>query len=805
MAHIRQMREDLQNGSAFARWRTTAKHSNLLRLIVLYAAAFLGIGALTEVPRAPGQEAARDSYKPALPTHFVGSESCANCHAAQHAEWMTSQHHAAMQEATEKTVLGDFNGASFTKDGVETTFFKKDGKFWVRTDGPDGALGDFEIRYTFGLWPLQQYLIELSHGRLQALTIAWDARPKEKGGQRWYTLYPNRRLHAGNPLHWTGIDQNWNYQCAYCHSTNLEKGYNAEAGSFQTTWSEISVGCEACHGPGSDHLAWAAQNKSASGQVSDPAKGLVRSFDERHGVVWGMAAGGQATRSAPRTTSKEIEVCATCHSRRGQFSNDAKSARLDDAFRPSILDVDLYHADGQQHEEVYTYASFLQSKMHAAGVTCSDCHNPHSGQLRLTGNTVCGQCHAPERFDTAAHHHHADDSNGSQCVSCHMPTVTYMGVDPRHDHSIRIPRPDRSILLGTPNACGSCHGDKSAAWARDAIKAWYPSPNPGAQDFAEAFDLGDRAAPGAQAALLKIASAESSSAIARASALARLARFPSPQALDIATKSLKSDEPTVRSAAVGVISGADAQARRFLLLPLLNDASRLVRMEAARALAGEAAEFAAGDRAALEQAISEYVEAQLFNAERPESQANLGALYRDQGKHAEATAAFRKAIMLDPAFVPASISLADLVRVEGDESAAEKILREALASNPDSAPVQHALGLSLIRQGRTADAVEWLAKAAAGAPNEPRFGYVLAVSLHDTGKPMDAVKALKAVLSSHPYDRDTLLALMSYEVELGDLYSAVQHAELLTQLEPGRSDIAGFLASLKGRQGGSQR
>lgn len=310
--------------AAFAKRRVFATHSNLLRLIALYTVAFLGIGALTEVPRAPGQGVAMS------PAHFVGSEACANCHATQHTQWMTSQHHAAMQEATEKTVLGDFNGANFTKDGVETTFFTKDGKFWVRTDGLDGALRDFEIRYTFGVWPLQQYLIELSSGRLQALTIAWDARPKESGGQRWYTLYPNRKIHAGDPLHWTGIDQNWNYQCAYCHSTNLEKGFNSDSGAFQTKWAEISVGCEACHGPGSEHLAWAAQNSSQSGQVADPAKGLVRNFDERHGVMWAMGAGGQATRSAPRTTSREIEVCATCHSRRGQFANNAKSARLDD-------------------------------------------------------------------------------------------------------------------------------------------------------------------------------------------------------------------------------------------------------------------------------------------------------------------------------------------------------------------------------------------------------------------------------------------------------------------------------------------
>ena len=765
----------------------------------LYACAFVSIGLVVDATRVPAQEAARPASDPSSPAQFVGSQACAGCHATEHAEWMTSQHHAAMQKATEKTVLGDFNDATFAKDGVETTFFKKEDKFWVRTDGPDGALGDFEICYTFGLWPLQQYLIELPGGRLQALGIAWDARPKENGGQRWYSLNPNRKLRAGDPLHWTGIDQNWNYQCAYCHSTDVEKGYDAATGSFHTTWSEISVGCEACHGPASNHVAWATQS-AGSAKDFDNTKGFARTLDERRGTSWVMGAEGQATRSAPRTTNKEIEVCATCHSRRGQFSNDANFARLHDAFRPSPLVTELYYPDGQQRDEVYTYGSFLQSKMHAAGVTCSDCHNPHSGQLRLTGNAVCGQCHAGERFDTPSHHHHPIGSSGSACASCHMPTTTYMGVDPRHDHSIRIPRPDRSIVLGTPNACGSCHADKPAAWERDAIKTWYSSPNPGAQDFAEALDLGDRAAPGAQVALLKIASAESSSGIARASALTRLARFPSQQAVDQAAKSLKSDDPAVRSAAVEVIANADPATRRSLLSPLLHDGSRLVRMDAARALAGAAeAGLSREDRTALENALSEYVAAQLFNAERPESHANLGDIYRDQGKYEEAIAAFRKALALDPTFAPASISLADLVRSEGEESAAEKILREALASNPDSPPVQHALGLSLIRQGRTVEAIEWLAKAAGGTPDDPRFDYVLAVALHDTGKPTDAIEALKTALGSHPYDRDMLLALTSYEVELGDLTSALQHAELLSRLEPDRPDVVSFLASLKER------
>lgn len=768
--------------------------------VVLCSIPFLVIGLLASGSPALTQDSSQRSEPAIVQATYIGSRLCAQCHASEHADWLASQHRSAMQEANESTVLGDFNNATFSKDSTESTFFKTDGKYWVRTEGPDGKLADFQIRYTFGVAPLQQYLIELHGGRLQALGIAWDARDKQAGGQRWYDLYPDRPLSAGDPLHWTGIDQNWNYQCGYCHSTNLRKNYQPASREFKTTWSEISIGCEACHGPASKHVEWARVSKG-SGRYEKDAKGFALSLDERKGVTWQAGDGVHAKRSVPRVTSKEMLVCAACHSRRQQFSDDPGDvSRYSDAFRLSRLEAGLYHSDGQQRDEVYTHGSFVQSKMYAAGVTCSDCHNPHSGKLRLTGNAVCSQCHLPEQFDSPIHHHHASGSDGARCGACHMPTTTYMGVDSRHDHSMRIPRPDRSVILATPNACNQCHADKSATWASDAVKTWYAAPKPGAQDFAEAFDLGDRRAPGAQAALMRIATAETSSALARASALTRLGRLSSQHVIGLAAQSLKIEDPSVRSAAVAVIADADPTVRRALLVPLLRDSSRVVRMDAARALVGQAADDLSGeDREHLESALSEYVEAELFNAERPESHANLGTLYREQGKIAEARREFEEAIKIDPSFFAASVSLADMIRVEGNESEAEQILNEARARNPGSGPILHALGLSLIRQQRVAEAMTWLEKAANAAPDEPRFSYVLAVALHDTGKKAEAIGTLKNALARHPYDRDILWALATYEFEAQAISSALERAQLLNRLEPDRPDIAQFLATLRQR------
>jgi cytochrome c553 len=527
---------------------------------------------------------------------YVGVAACATCHAKEHAAWSGSQHAKAMQPATADTVLGDFGDVVFRHRGGETRFFRREGKFLVRTEGPDGKPGDFEIGYTFGLAPLQQYLVAFPDGRLQALGVAWDARPKAQGGQRWFHLYPDRTLRPGDPLHWTGIDQNWNYQCADCHSTNLRKNYDAEHDRFGTTWSEINVSCEACHGPGSDHVAWA--RKEGDWKRFSAGLGLTAVLDERKGVTWSLdAQTGNAARSKPREAQREIEVCARCHARRGQFTDrHAAGEPFHDAFRPSLLEGGLYHVDGQQRDEVYTYGSFLQSRMHARGVTCADCHDPHTQQLRAPGNGVCAQCHARAKYDAAAHHHHPEASAGAACTACHMPTATYMVVDPRHDHGFRIPRPDRTVALGTPNACNACHVDRTPTWAAERIRAWFPDPKPGFQTFAEAFDLADRGAPGARTALAAVAADASQSPIARASAVARLGRGAGPGALAPITRALEDADANVRMAAVGALAAADAATLAHHLAPLLADAVRVVRMEAARALAGPAQARLTGER-----------------------------------------------------------------------------------------------------------------------------------------------------------------------------------------------------------------
>ncbi len=405
---------------------------------------------------------------------FVGSQACAGCHAAAVDAWKGSHHALAMQPATSATVQGDFSGAQLEHFGVTTTFSRAGDKYIVRTEGPDRAPHDYEIAYTFGVYPLQQYLIGFPGGRYQALGIAWDSRPKEQGGQRWFHLYPDQKLLPGDRLHWTGMDQTWNYMCADCHSTNLKKNYDLTTNSYGTSWTDVDVACEACHGPGSRHVA--AMQSHGRGLSEQDKLGLTAWLKATDEGRWQMnPETGIARRSAP-LVSAELNACAACHSRRKVIARDAMPGTpFLDSYQPAYLEPGLYHADGQIDGEVYEYGSFLQSRMHSAGVTCSDCHDPHSLKLRAVNNALCAQCHMPARFDVTEHHHHAPAGAGAQCVNCHMPTKTYMVVDARRDHSIRVPRPDLSVAIGTPNACTQCHTDRSAAWAASAVATWFPT------------------------------------------------------------------------------------------------------------------------------------------------------------------------------------------------------------------------------------------------------------------------------------------------------------------------------------------
>jgi Tfp pilus assembly protein PilF len=764
-----------------------------------------GAGALLVVLLAGGAWIwhARQQRPPSAPSAamaaYVGAAACGQCHAKEQQEWSGSQHDQAMQHAGEKSVLGDFGGTRFTHSGVTSTLFRRDGKFLVNTDGADGRLADFEIKYTFGVYPLQQYLVEFSDGRLQALSIAWESRPREQGGQRWFHLYPNERIDHRDVLHWTRPSQNWNHMCAECHSTHVQKNYDPASDRFHTSYAEINVGCEACHGPGSLHVAWARREKGW--REEDASKGLQVKLDERAGVTWILdAQSGNSRRSAARATEKEIEVCALCHSRRASIHQPYHNgAPLLDSELPAVLSESLFFADGQMQDEVYNWAPFLQSKMYHQGVTCSDCHDPHSLKLRASGNAVCTQCHVAQKYDAQLHHHHQPGSRGAQCAACHMPTRTYMVIDERHDHSMRVPRPDLSLKLGTPSACSECHRETGSAWAAQWVEQWYGPQRKGFQTYAETLQSARAGSADAPRRLRTLIEDNAAPNIARATALVELGRFAAQDTQEIVRQSLGHSDPLIRHSALSALAGADAATRISLAAPLLRDPVRAVRLEAASLLAGVPAEqLEAGQRDALERALNEYVEAQRLNADRPDGRMNLGSLYARQRRPDQAEAEFRAAMRIEPQFVPAYVNLADLYREQGRDVDGEKVLREGLRQVPNNAELHHALGLALVRQKRLPAALAELRKATALAPDSARYAYVYAVGLHSSGKIRTAIEVLDQALERHPGDREILLALANFSRDAGKTARAREYAARLLALAPQDAEARSLLQSLPG-------
>jgi predicted CXXCH cytochrome family protein len=520
-------------------------------------------------------------------------------------------------------------------------------------------------------------------------------------------------------------------------------------------------------------------------------------------VSWGKDASSGAPRrsAAPALLRKEVETCGLCHARRGEFSEAfTPGAWLSDTHEVAPIARRLFHPDGQMRdgEETYNYAPFKQSKMFAAGVTCSDCHDPHGAKLRAGAGGVCLQCHAGEKYQTAAHQRHEGVAPALTCVSCHMPARTYMVIDRRHDHGFRVPRPDLSMTLGTPNACNDCHKDKPASWAAAHIETWFGAHREGFQNWAEAFHAAWTDQADADRLLAAMARDGGVPALVRASALTALG---APDA-DLTRRGLADPDPMVRIATLDMLEAVPAERLWPVVSPLLADPVRGVRIKAAALLASvPPARQPAADRDRFEHAAAEFVAAQDLNADRPEGRTALGNFLAKRSRPAEAEAQYKAALRLDPHFAAAAVNLSDLYRQLGRDGEGETVLRTAIAASPRDAALHYALGLTLTRLKRPADALDELRRAYELEPERARYGYVYAVALHSAGRADEAMAVLKEVLARHPADRDSLLAAVTFSRDAGDFKTALEYAERLAKLLPGDPGVAALIGSLRRQLG----
>lgn len=629
-------------------------------LLTLWAFFFLAIGSVAQAQNAP---------------EYVGSQTCQSCHESAFEAWTSSHHAKAWMEPSEDTVAGDFNDAVFEHLGRKTRFFKEDGRYFIETSDVSDGPKILEVTGVGGIAPLQQYLIETEPGRLQSLDVAWDQDQK-----RWYHLYPDQNLPPDDAFHWSGPYKNWNARCAECHATGFEKNYQAQGRRYQSTQAEIGVGCESCHGPAEGHLKWAEapQSYAASPFPGTNETGILVSFSEE-------------------TAEAEIQQCAGCHSRREPFldGNPMPGTPYHDAYRLALLRDGLYHADGQILDEVYVYGSFLQSKMYDKGVRCSDCHEPHSAALRASGNAVCTQCHSEagndrfpsltaKTYDDPAHHFHEVGSEGAQCQSCHMIERTYMGIDGRRDHSFRVPRPDLSVTLGTPNACNDCHEDQTAAWAAGILEEKLPNSANRGPHFSETFSAAREDRTGFADDLLKIATHTEFPAIVRASAIDLLRTRATAKVFTDLQPLMTDESPIVREAAVSLQSQRPPQERFIAVADALEDPVKSVRIAAARQIIGAPARGVSQDiHQAARSANREWQSSLLAKLDFPETHTVIGGTALGLRNPQAAIRAFQEATTLDAQLIDGWVMQIRIHMALQDFAATQFTLQKALVANPD--------------------------------------------------------------------------------------------------------------------------
>lgn len=696
---------------------------------------------------------------------YAGSAACADCHPAETKAWSESDHAWALKAPDASSMLGDFNDARFTHKGVTSRFFKKDGTYFVETDGASGKPETFEVRYPVGHRPLQQYLVETTNGRLQVLDIAWDV-----NARKWFHLYPDQHLPAGDGMHWTGTYKNWQARCATCHQTGFDKGYDFPSRTYKSHWSELTVGCETCHGPGKDHVTAARQG------------------NPRQSVMPKLGPGQQ---------ENEINVCGPCHARRDAFSQvqPAAGSPFNDHYALSLLTPDLYFGDGQQNAEVFILGSFLQSKMKAKGVTCSNCHAPHSNDLLAEGNAVCTQCHneagrsdfptlRKAAYDTPAHHHHAEGSEAALCVTCHMPERSYMVIDPRRDHFFRKPDPLQSQAAGAPDVCTTCHTDKTAAWAAENIAQWFPGSDRSWQDRSAliAFHAGDRQ-ESTRANLAAFIRSRETPGIARATALRAAGGTISE--MDAAVL-LKDQDALVRAAAAGAIRHIAAAERIALLTPLLSDPVRSVRQAAAIEIAGAGvAALPAADDETFRAALQEYLDSRLANADTPEGHMAIGGMALSRRKWDDAEAAFRTAAEMDPQLVQAWLVLSEIRQARGDAAGTEAALTAAIAASPGSIELLLARAAFEARRQRTDEALGWYRRALALDANRADAWLGMSIAAVYGQRPELALEYAEKAQALAAGSPDPLVVKAMAHAILGQREKAKEAAERARALAPG--------------------
>ncbi len=680
----------------------------------------------------------------ALTAAYAGTAACADCHAREYAAWQESLHAKAMRRvATDAVARFDAGTVTWGADASAAFELEADGQVVARIAEGGVPPRELPLAWLLGNRPIEQHLALTGNGELQALPIGYDT-----GKHEWFDLFPDDARAPGEFGHWAGRGMNANAQCIACHATDYRKGYDVGAGSYASRAAEAGVGCEACHGPGRAHVE-------------------ARQREERDAYPTPDGA-------------RRLDTCAACHALRRELAEGFQAGeRFLDFFEPVLLDEGDYHADGQLLRESYEWGSFMQSRMHAEGVVCEDCHEAHSGALRAEGNALCLGCH-DDAFDAPAHTHHPPESVGAACVACHMPATMFMARDLRRDHSFPIPDPATTRELGVPNACGRCHADRDGAWSVEHVTTWFGDPGVRGprREVARAFARGaERSAASGDRLLACLADCRSE--LWRASAAARLATVEGTRIAAALRAAAIDEDPLVRMAAVWALAerGVSDDATLRVLVRAAADSVRAVRVNAAwglRAVPEEA--LPAADRGTVARALAAWLASTEPALDQPETHHMRGLFFAARGNADAAEAAYRQALALAPESIPPRQNLGMLYVHQGRIDAAVETFRQVVERESQFAPPRYALGMIYGERGEWQAAIEELVACLRADPQYPGAARALTFAYLELEAP-NLARLTAETAAGHPGSRrEGMETLVALHVRLGERDEARRHA-----------------------------
>jgi len=713
---------------------------------------------------------------------YAGSASCKECHETAYEGWKDSNHGLA-----ERELRMDMDERAFSPrrtlhhfGRVSETFLDEEGVARILTEGFNKERRAYPVARVLGNDPLRQFLIPAPGGRFQMCDVSYDPHRDE-----WFDVFGEDQRQPGDWGHWTGQGMVWNAMCAACHNTRLRKNYEPQTNSYHTTMAEMSVGCEACHGPMKDHVEW----------QDNPPPGYSKDDLENNKKL------GLADPTIRRFTKPQMmETCAACHSRRSEITGDVVAGEpYFDHFALTVTDgTDLYFPDGQVRDENFVYASFYSSRMHHAGVTCGDCHEPHSNKLLIPGNMLCMRCHMPGTDPNApvivpeTHSPCTPGTPGHDCTSCHMPQTTYMQRHPRRDHGFTIPDPLLTREFGVPNACNRCHTDKSTEWAIEEADKFYGEkldrPTRHRAILIARARMGEA---DSRDGLIRMLTLEEI-ATWRATACHLLMRWVMEPAVSRALVArLEDSSPLVREAALRTlvhparVGNSDVRAA---IEPLLDDEMRSVRVAAAWALVDT---LDLTSRAGRE--LSHMLD---INSDQPTGRMQLSQFAYLRGDSNAAIRQIRKAIEWDPNSPPFHHDLAILLNATGDNPGAVKALREAIRLDPEEAEYHYKIALALAEGGDLAGSTAALEKTVTLDPAYGRAWYNLGLAYNSMNRPQQAIEALRRGEAAEPTDYAIPYARATIHARLGQRDEAIAAATRALQSRPDFPEAIQLIRSL---------